>query len=453
MKYRCVLLLTALCGLLSENHLALAAVSADEAAKLKTVLTPFGAERAGNKGSSIPPWEGGYVAVPGGYKTGDPRPDPFANEKPLYVISAKNMDQYAEKLSDGVKALLKKYPDSFRLDVYPTHRTAAAPPWVYANTFKNATRAKTTDGGIWVTGAYGGIPFPIPKDGYEAMWNHLLHWGGENTMLHFRNFIGLPDGRRMLAAEGNNWVQRPYYDRNGSLESFKGIYEQIRVTQTNPPFKAGEAVLAVDSIDKPRQAWQYLTGQRRVRKAPTIGYDTPNDINSGQEYYDEAFVFLGALDRYEWKLLGKKEMYISYNNQKLYSKPEDEQYSAHHLNPDAVRWELHRVWVVEATLATGKRHVVPKRRFYLDEDTWGAVLADGWDAHGALWRTSIAHPLIVPEGPFVHPKLFWSTINLLTGGWVTGTGASHKSGPYMKQIDVLPASFFTPEALAGEGVR
>jgi hypothetical protein len=37
---------------------------------------------------------------------------------------------------------------------------------VYENTFKNATRAKMVDG-PWRR--RGGIPFLIPKDGYEAI--------------------------------------------------------------------------------------------------------------------------------------------------------------------------------------------------------------------------------------------------------------------------------------------
>ena len=88
---------------------------------------------------------------------------------------------HVDKLSDGQQAMLKKYP-SYKIDVYPTRRTAAAPQWVYDNTFKNATRAKTTSNGDSLEGAHGGIPFPIAKTGKEAMWNHLLRWGGEAAL-------------------------------------------------------------------------------------------------------------------------------------------------------------------------------------------------------------------------------------------------------------------------------
>jgi hypothetical protein len=214
----------------------------------------------------------------------------------------------------------------------------------------------------------------------------------------------------------------------------------------------------IDSVNKPRQAWQYLPGQRRVRKAPTLGYDTPSDVNSGMEYYDESYIFLGDLDRYDWKLVGKKELYIPYNNNKFLQKDVsiDKQLMPHHINPDSTRWELHRVWVVEANLAPGKRHVVPKRRYYLDEDTWGAVLADGWDGQGQLWRTQIALPFLMMDGPFVFPNIQWSTHNLQTGGW-SGVGATNWSDPsytyHFKMLNDVKTADFTPEAMSGEGVR
>ncbi|UCV20989.1 DUF1329 domain-containing protein [Ferribacterium limneticum] len=438
-------------GALLSAQFAWAAVTPEEAARLKRDLTPFGAEKAGNKEGTIPAWDGGYTKVPAGYQSGDPRPDPFANEKPLFSITAKNMDQYADKLAEGTKALLKKYP-TYRVDVYPTHRTAAAPQWVFDNTFKNSTRAKTTRGGYGVEGAYGGIPFPIPKDGYEAMHNHRLKWNGVTNTHSFENYTGNSDGKHVLVTKGQSTYQFPYYDKNGSLETFKGLYEQWFVQQTDPPFKSGEAFIIHDYVDQPRQAWQYLTGQRRVRKAPTIGYDTPDDVNSGQQYFDEAFVFLGDLDRYEWKLIGKKELYIPYNDNKYVQKSPEERLAPYHLNPDVLRWELHRVWVVEATLAPGKRHVVPKRRFYLDEDTWGAVIGEGWDAQGQLWRTNHSTPHILFEAQrneMAYPLVVY---NLLTGTFVS-SGFNLSKGNIYKSVPRVPDSYFTPDALAGQGIR
>ena len=426
-----------------------AGVSAEEAAKLRNALTPLGAERAGNKEGTIPSWEGGETKAPAGYKSGDPRPDPYATEKPLVSVSAKNLDAFEAKLSEGTKALLKKYPDQFRLDVYPTHRTAAAPQWVYDNTFKNATRAKLK-GGEWVEGAYGGIPFPIPHNGAEAMWNHSLAWVGSSTLITYQNWVGLADGRRSLAAKGFNLVQYPYYDPAGSLEKFKSEYQFLRVAQTEPPYKAGEQVLAVDSVDAPRQAWQYISGQRRVRKGPTIGYDTPDDVTGGQMGFDEAFNFWGPLDRYEWKLVGKKEIYIPYNTAKVMTAPVDKQAGPVSLNPDLVRWELHRVWVVEATLKEGKRHVYSKRTFYLDEDSWAALASDEYDARGQLWRTGFAYMAPTYDLPAPYTDMFGhydlvSRVYSVTG-YIAETGG-------MRQTKALSEREWTADALAGAGIR
>src|SRR3954454_23477265 len=91
------------------GDVARAAVSPEEANQLKTTLTPLGAEKAGNAEGTIPAWDGGYTKVWEGYKSGAPRPDPFASEKPVFQITAANMGQYADKLSDGAQALLQRF--------------------------------------------------------------------------------------------------------------------------------------------------------------------------------------------------------------------------------------------------------------------------------------------------------------------------------------------------------
>lgn len=450
---RATLIALSLCALCSGP--ALAGVSAQDAARLKTSLTPMGADKAGNVSGTIPAWDGGLTTVPAGFKPGDKRADPFANEKPSIQINAKNADQYAAALSEGTRALLRKYPDSFRLDVYPTHRTAAAPQWVYDNTLANATRAKTTRGGLSVEGAYGGVPFPLPKDGNEVMWNHLLRWRGEAVEVPFRVWVGSADGRRAMAVEARDDTQFPYYQKDGSAESLKsGDYLLIRQLQTAPPFKAGEQILVRDPLDmgeRERQAWQYLSGQRRVRRAPTIAFDTPDFVASGMNYFDEVFMFFGSLERYEWKLQGKREIYVPYNNNRLVLMPTDDVLGAHHLQPNALRWELHRVWVVEATLASGKRHVVPKKRFYVDEDSWSVLLADGFDAEGRLWRTQQAVPFVAPDLPAVVATTF-TLFNLQAGTWLVNNFYNDLNGAY-KSVARRPDTFFSPDALAGAGIR
>lgn len=431
---------------------ALAAVPADEAAKLKTELTPFGAEKAGSKDGAIPAWSGGFTTPIAGDKPGGRRGDPFKDDKPLYSITAKNAAQYADKLSDGQMALLKKYPD-YRIDVYPTRRTGAAPQWVYDNTFKNATRAHLR--GDLVEGAYGGIPFPIPKNGEEVMWNHILRWRGTSWELLIDQYQLTADGKSVLTTDGRAEQQMPYYFQDGNPEQFakSNEYWLIRLLNIGPPIRAGEAIVGRNNIDGSKdQAWVYLTGQRRVRKLPNPCCDVPTPATAGLMSFDEIEVWTGRLDRFDWKLEGKREMIIPYNGNKLLQPHSDaEVIGPHYLNPAYVRWELHRVWVVDATLRAGQRHQAPKGRYYCDEDTWNCVLADRWDANGQLWKTLWAQTFVAPDLPGTPIGAFGFN-DLLSGQAFIGNLYNAKSAQYPIKPR-YPDSVFTPDALAGEGVR
>ena len=445
--------LAAACAASALPFVAQAAVTADEAAKLKTTLTPLGAERAANKEGTIPAWDGGLTRAAPGYKNGDPRPDPFPNDKPVLSINAKNMEAHAAKLSDGVKALMKRNPD-FRIDVYPTRRTAAAPQYVYDNTFRNATRAKLIDGGQGVEGAFGGIPFPIPKDAYEVVMNHRLAWTGVAMQTPLRVWVMTADGKRSMASGGTQSWWRPYYDPNLSADKFDGYYALGKFSASEPGSKAGEAILAHDgmSAQQPRGLWQYLVGQRRVRKAPSVGYDTPDAVTSGIGLFDEAFMLFGPIDKHELKLVGKKELYIPYNNNRAALAKVDQLITPKMLNPDLVRWELHRVWEVEATLAAGKRHVAAKRKYYIDEDTWQIILFDGWDAKGELWRTNFTLPLTAPDVPAVIGTVQWGGYDMQTGAYYLNM-AFNELPVQMKVVPSFQRSFFSPEELANESTR
>jgi Protein of unknown function (DUF1329) len=437
-------------ALLAMSQLSYAAVSEDEASKLKTTLTPFGAEKAGNKEGTIPAWTGGLTKPNAPKLASGHSADQFAGEKPILQISSKNMAEHAGKLSEGVQALMKKYP-TFRIDVYPTHRTSAAPQYIYDNTLKNATRAKLVKNGLSVEGAFGGIPFPIPKNGSEAIWNHILHARISSTEFGFKNIVGSSDGRVTVASRAENNNQSPYYSKNGTLEKWSGDFVLARFANTEPPYKAGEALVIRDNIDpdNSRAAWQYLVGQRRVRRAPTVAYDTPDFVASGANYFDEVIGFYGHPDRYQWKLVGKREMYIPYNTNKFFATDMKDAFVPFHTNPDKVRWELHRVWEVEATVAPGKRHVVPKRRFYLDEDTWAVSMLDGYDAEGKLWRTNMVFPLAVPEYPIVvaDPVFIY---NLPAG---TMSCVQCYNGETWKSVPDKNESFFTGDALGSSSIR
>jgi len=446
-----ILLVAACAALLCPQ--AYAATTADEAAKLKTTLTPMGAERGANADGSIPAWDGGVTKPAAGYRNGDPRPDPFPGEKPVVSINAKNMDAYAAKLTDGVKALMKKYPD-FRIDVYPTHRSAAAPQVVYDNTFKNATRAKLVDNGQGVEDAFGGIPFPITKDPYEMILNHRLAWTGVNIQTPLRVWVMTADGKRSMASGGVQTFRRPYYDPEVTPDKFDGYYALGKFAATEPGSKAGEAILAHDGLNakSPRGLWQYLVGQRRVRKAPSVGYDTPDAVTSGIGLFDEAFNLFGPIDKHELTLVGKKEIYIPYNNNRSQLAKVDELVTPKTLNPSLVRWELHRVWVIEAKLAPGKRHVVAKRMYYLDEDTWQIILIDGWDAKGDLWRTNYTLTLLAPDIPALLGMVMWGGYDLQTGAYYMNM-AFNELPVEVKVLPTIPRSFFSPEELANESTR
>jgi hypothetical protein len=430
-----------------------AAVTAEEAAKLKTTLTPLGGERAANKDGSIPEWDGGYTKAPAGYKSGDPRPDPFAGEKPLFSITGKNMAQYADKLTEGEKGLLQKYA-GYRMDIYPTHRTAAAPQWIYDNTFKNATQAKLTGDGYTVSGAFGGTPFPITSNPKEMLLNHLMAWTrGESSTSPSRCFDVTPDGKVSLVSDGTQDLQYPNYYKGGSVSSYSGYYNIGRYVQSAPASKAGESILAhfPSAEGKTVGLWQYLVGQRRVRRAPSVSYDTPDSVTSGMGFFDEAFMLFGPYDHHEYKLVGKKEIYVPYNENRANAAKPEELFKPQFLNPDLVRWELHRVWVIDATLAPGKRHVVAHRRFYLDEDSWQILLIDGWDAQGNLWRMTYTLLELAPDVPSVVGNMAWGNYNLQSGGYYLNASTNGT-----RQFAIVPRraeSFFSPEELANVGTR
>lgn len=434
----------------------LAAVGPDEAKKLGTTLTQTGAERAGNADKTIPEYTGGLTTPPAGYEKGSGiRPDPYAAEKPLYAITAQNMAQYESKLTAGTREMLKKYP-TMRVDVYPSHRSMAFPKYVLDNTVKNATAVKTTDDGLGLEGTYAGIPFPIPKTGNEAMWNHLLRFTGQSSYTQYDSINVDSSGKAVLATTGQIHMDYPYYDpKRTGASSDSDIYFRTKIAYTAPARRNGEALLAQDYINPMkygRRAWQYLPGQRRVKLAPDIAYDTPNPGSAGASTYDDAWVFNGAMDRYDFKLVGKQEMLVPYNAFKLiYAKDPYATTTPNHLNPDYVRWEPHRVWVVEATLKADKRHIYAKRTFYIDEDSWIAVASDEYDARGQLYRAGFVYSNPAYEVP-APTSVGQSFHDFTTGGYnMTGLMGAYNVG--LKFMEPQSANAWSADALAGSGVR
>ena len=435
---------------------ALAAVSADEAKQLGTTLTAVGAEKAGNKDGTIPEYTGGLKEVPASFKKGTGiRPDPFAGEKPRLVIDSKNVAQHADKLTEGTKELLKRYP-TMRLDVYPTQRVVAFPAKVLANTARNAANAKSVNGGLGVEGALPGYPFPIPKSGNEAVWNHLMRYPGNAYVVKYENWNVDAAGVPTLATAGTLTNEFPLYDakRPDAAAKENDAFWKIKVHYTGPARRAGEALMVIDSVNpiaQPRRAWQYLPGQRRVKLAPDLSYDTPNAGTAGTSTYSDAFVFNGAMDRFDWKLVGKKEMYVPYNGYKLmYAKDLKPALSPNHINPDFMRWELHRVWVVEGTLKPGQRDLYSKRVLYLDEDSWVAVAADQYDGRGQLYRSTLANSTWSYDVNAINIDNY-AFYDFSSGAYSLVGAAGVSDG--MRYIDPLPELQWASESLAGAGIR
>jgi Protein of unknown function (DUF1329) len=433
----------------------MAGVTPEEAAQLKTVLTPTGAERAGNKDGTIPAWMGGYTTVSPDFVEGNSRPDPFADEAPLFTITAENYQRYADKLPEGQKALFQKFPD-YRMAVYPTHRSAALPPRLYDEIAANALRAHAAADGIryGVEGAVGGIPFPIPHNGGEVVWNHLLAFWGPAREDRIENYFIAADGTRQKTNDYMEIVDFPYYYPDATPDTFGHYYFERREVSSAPPDLAGRGYLVWNPTNAARdnvQSWQYLPREGRIRKAPLLSYDTPTPDGAGIESFDDYYVYSGSPDRYEFKLVGKQEMYIPYNNNRLHALPVDKVTGPHHVDPDAIRYELHRVWVVDGTLAEGKHHAVPHRRLYMDEDSWFAVYSDAWDDQGRLWKFSHGTMYLVPDLPAV---VLGSEFiyDLIDGGYIYAFAFNDQTIQF-KQTPPHKPSDFSAETLASIGQR
>jgi len=352
-------------------------------------LTYTGAIRAANADGSIPAYTGGLMKPLAGYSPQTGYIDPFPNDKPLFTITGANADQYREQLTEGLLALLKKNPD-FRMPVYTTHRTAALPERVIAEVAAEAGKVQLS-GGSLVNHNRTHIPFPTPKTAEQAMFNFLLRYAGGG---YDREYSWFP-----VRANGDfyrvGYTDRVVYAENitpSQVES--GLQFAFMSQYTAPPALAGTVYMVhefKDALKNPRAAWVYNAGQRRVRRAPDLAYDNVADGTEGMRVTDQYFAFNGALDRYDWKLLGRKEMFVPYNTYRVGSKSLKyaDVIGKGTVRSDLMRYEKHRVWVVEATLKSGSKHIFGKRVFLLDEDSWMILIEDCYDIRGQIWRVGV----------------------------------------------------------------
>lgn len=435
--------------------LSLAAVSGTEAARLGQDLTPLGAEKAGNADGSIPAWTGGITAPPAGYKVGDHHPDPFATDRPLFTVTAANAQQYADRLTAGHLALLKAYSD-YKMIVFPTRRSASNPQRIYDATRANATTAQLVSNGNGIANAIVGVPFPIPQNGLEVLWNFLTRYRGVAAARHIdQAAVERGGGYQIVKFEDEFLYNYARPDITAKELEDSNILVYFKQATTAPARLAGSILVVQETLDQvkePRNAWVYNTGRRRVTRAPNVAYDNPGTNADGQRTSDQFDMFNGAPDRYEWKLVGKKEMLVPYNSYQLHSdrlknadilKPQ-------HINQDLARYELHRVWVVDATLKPGTSHLYARRTFYIDEDSWQILVADQYDGRGEMWRVSEGHCI-----NYYDALTFWSTLEVhtdLQNGRYLAVGLDNENAMYDFAIKRTPADY-TPAALSREGTR
>jgi hypothetical protein len=439
--------------------IASAAVTAQQAARLGVDLTPMGAEQAGNAAGTIPAWTGGIrspaEAGAPGFKPGGHHPDPYASDKPLYRIDASNMSRYAANLTAGSKALLTAYKGSYFINVYPSHRSAAFPQRIYDATKANATTGKLTGGGTGVTGAIIGVPFPIPSEGVEVIWNHILRFRAEIA----ERFIG-----QAAVSRTGDYTMVKFHDETMVGYSLPGATEAgldnvvlYFIQETISPARlAGEILLVHETLDQTkehRRAWLYNPGQRRVRRAPNVAFDNPGTGSDGLRTSDQFDIYNGSPERYSWKLVGKQEMIVPYNAYQLHSNKlkYGDIIKPLHINQEHARYELHRVWVVDAVLKPGERHIYKRRTFYIDEDSWQILMVDCYDNRDQMWRVQEGHSINYYDVP-----TFWTTLELtydLQSGRYLALGLDNEEPQTVNFNAKRTAADFTPAAIARRGTR
>ena len=456
MNFRPFLVMGMSASLMLSVQVAQAKAPPDKVAQLDGPnLTCYGAEKAGTP-SGVAEYTGKWFKTwPGQTKPFGYEPGPYKDEKPLYTITAQNVAQYADKLTEGQKALLKKYPQDYKMHVYPSHRDFRNADWACDVAKKNAASAELVDNGLGVKGFGGAIPFAFPTSGSEAIWNIInphrawtekavcdiadvysngsVAWG--RNRFKTMNLMNNPDaGKR-----GN------YQDKINAY-----FYTSYILPERDKGFTAVGYQPNNFSNDA-TQSWQYQPGIRRVRQAPEVCCDYPVPP-AGLRTVDDDYVFNGSPERYTWKLVGKAEKIIPYHNFK-FNDPAlkyTDLIKSNTPNPDYIRYELHRVWVVEGNLKAGQRHIYSKRTLYADEDTWIAMWADNYDGRGQLWRTAfVAYFYSQESGAFHRGASIYH--DLTSGAYEAGYLTNERGDDWWRINTPLQPAEFSPQAAARGG--
>ena len=436
---------SALAAAMAGLDVAPAQATAD-ASLLKTTLTPFGSVRAGNADGTIPAWTGGYTNLPAGFQDGDAIGELFPDEQPILTVDASNVAQHADRLSKGIVQMINQ--SGFSVEVYPSHRTHALPQRIIDRIAANVTEAQPVPQGLrfGFTGAFGGIPFPILDSdpaiaGAQAVWNANCQFKGFAAIAPYKGW-SVNSGQLAIAFDAVYQERFPYYQAT-SLAGYNGMTYQSHIVYTGPANQVGQALVLYSYTNAalhPQMAWQLLNGEGRVRRAPEIAFDTPSSQTNDIANYDEINGFNGSLERYDWKYLGLKEMYVPYNNNKIVTTVPQPVHLKYFIDPKVVRFELHRCHVVEAMLHPGERNVDARRMLYLDEDTSTVCLADNWDSNGGLARTWISLVVVRPDIPAV--------MNI--GGMVHNLQTEDYASLVAAWGPAAPRSYFFPQTLSDD---
>jgi hypothetical protein len=388
------------------------------------------------------------------------RPDLFGDDPILFTIDASNVDQHADKLTPGQVALVKSY-DGYVMNVYPTRRSCTYPDEDFENMKRNA-RTASVDEQCFVTGGTWTVLFPFPENGCQALHNGRVSIYGaltgydriEATLIPTKSGSFVPIRRRQVL------YFRTHDPKFPTFESLKGIWTKSLSHGVSPPKQAGEITLVHQLNDGHIKAWTYNPGQRRVRRNPNFEYDNPVPGFQGLLTVDQSNGFAGAADRYDWKLIGKREIYVPYNNVKFFDS--DLKYEdiiqPRFPRRDLIRYELHRVWVVEGTVRPDKRHTMARRIFYLDEDTWLISVVDAYDTRGELWRVSEHLPQLLYEFPtcVANSSIFY---DLVAGRYVITPAFNEEKEPVYEDINTEARTIadgkglFMPDDLRRMGKR
>ncbi len=462
---------------------ASAKLTDDEIAQLGvtgTPLTPVGATRAGNAAGTIPEWTGGIQAPPASFQPGGTWVDPFPDDKPLFTITAQNYEQYQENLTPGQVAMLKQYPDSFRMHVYPSRRSASYPDWFVESTKVQAKHidicpeyAQHNEMCLRDVQPGGGVAFPIPKTAEELGWNTLLsHYVG-TTMDAIGNgalIDSLGNRTDVIIRSREYWPYQVPADKKQTNEWFTQwggaiLCDSWQIQQ--PPRSSGLVFGGCNYFDNVDfQVYLYIPGQRRVRKAPEIGFhDSPSFGSDGQRTVSSRWMwwFGGKEPRHSFTMQKGKEVFIPYNSYKIAdaSLTYDDIYGKKHINQDLLRYELHRVWVIEGDLKPGFRHLYKRNVAYFDEDTWMGVAYEAYDAKDRLWRVGEQYNLNLYDKRIMRP-MGDAQIDLINGRYTTfpywHVQAGKASGFGMPKFETsdevtVDLSVYTPQGLRKFGTR